>query len=423
MARMDLANCFGLVNGKWIGEPPAYVQKELRPGASEVPRPTLIQWVKNAPWILITSPNFVWACIALLLYGVFPYQLGPDSTAAAAPVSLSFFTERFPLWFTVTIGYAAFWHGILYFQRAANRPFIQARTYNLDKVGHNLAWTTSGVAIWTIFENIFCYLWASGRLAYIPDMTSFGSIGGGLAFAAALAAVPLWRSFHFYWAHRFLHMDAVYKQVHSLHHRNTDVEPFSGLCMHPVEHLYYFACIAPSLVFYCSPFAFLWNGVHLLLSPAASHSGYEDHFQSDVFHYMHHRYFECNYAGTDAAFMDLFFGTFKGSFDEIDQLEDPSPRDDAKSTLSGYPTLEFSVYLGASALCMIPMGLSSFSSSVVTGLGPVAIAPLVSSCFQSRRGVAPTKMSAIGNSIHILMGFLCCCLPIAYLSWLCRIEY
>jgi len=79
--------------------------------------------------------------------------------------------------------------------------------------------------------------------------------------------------------HRLLHFKPLYQQVHSLHHRNTDVEPFSGLCMHPIEHLYYYACILPSLVFFASPFAFLWNGVHLLLAPAASHSGWEDHFQ------------------------------------------------------------------------------------------------------------------------------------------------
>jgi hypothetical protein len=68
-------------------------------------------------------------------------------------------------------------------------------------------------------------------------------------------------------------------QVHSLHHRNTDVEPFAGLAMHPVEHLYYYACILPSLVCLASPFHFVWNGIHMLLAPAASHSGWEDHFQ------------------------------------------------------------------------------------------------------------------------------------------------
>ena len=43
-----------------------------------------------------------------------------------------------------------------------------------------------------------------------------------------------------------------------------------------------------------SPFHMLFNGMHLLLSPAGSHSGWEDHVQSDQFHYLHHAKFECN---------------------------------------------------------------------------------------------------------------------------------
>ena len=106
----------------------------------------------------------------------------------------------------------------------------------------------------------------------------------------------------------FIPIKAVYKYVHSLHHRNTDIEPFAGLSMHPVEHLYYyrlvnfvdllnthsessfflyiycsyyclvvldlpcllfllFSCVGPSLVLFASPFAFLWNGIHLMISP------------------------------------------------------------------------------------------------------------------------------------------------------------
>ena len=99
----------------------------------------------------------------------------------------------------------------------------------------------------------------------------------------------------------------MYKYIHSLHHRNTDIEPFAGvaikkspslyiccsvtgLSMHPVEHLYYFSCLGPSFLVYTTPFAFMWNGVHLLISPAASHSGWEDHFQADQYHYLHHRF-------------------------------------------------------------------------------------------------------------------------------------
>lgn len=421
-------NWFGLVRGRYIGEPPLYVNKLLNPGLSNVPIPTLFGWTQNAPLVLLATPNFVWAVIAYLFYRFAPYDLTPASAAYNSPFSLQFFSERFPLWFGLTAGYASFWHIALYFFKLANRPFLPQRTYNFDKVAHNVFWTTSGIAIFTVFENMFCHLWATGRLSYVIDADSFGTVSGMGLFLLALALVPLWRSIHFYFAHRFLHMDALYKQVHSLHHRNTDVEPFSGLCMHPVEHLYYFACIAPSLVFYCSPFAFLWNGIHLLLSPAASHSGYEDHFQSDVFHYMHHRYFECNYAGTDAAFLDHWFGTFKGTFDECDRsAEGPAPRDDAKSRLSLVPTREFITYLVSSAVCCVPWILRSSvpvsmleaaGSSALVGFGPAAVASIVSHAFGSRRGITPVRMTTFGNALHLAIGMLFCAIPVAYMCWL-----
>jgi sterol desaturase/sphingolipid hydroxylase (fatty acid hydroxylase superfamily) len=420
----DFSNWFGLHNGKFIGEPPSYVDKSLPPGVSEVPKPTVVGWIQRAPSVLLTSPNFLWAGIALLLYGLAPYDLSASSAAAGGPLTTRFFLERFPLWLAVTLGYDTFWHVALYVFRLASRPFLASRIYSIDKVVHNIFWTTSGVAIWTVFENVVCYLWATSRLSYIPDGASFGTLFGGLAFLAALGGVPLWHSFHFYFAHRFIHMDDMYKQVHSLHHRNTDVEPFSGLCMHPVEHLYYFACVLPSLVFYCSPFAFLWNGVHLLLSPGASHSGYEDHFQSDAFHYMHHRYFECNYAGTDAAFMDHMFGTFQGSFRDEDRTN-PAPREDAKSTLRLLPTGEFVAYLVGSGLCFLPLALPLSSTLVgvgsealLAGVGPVLVASLVSKLWATRRGVSPRKMSLFGTAFHTVLGLLFCCFPIAYMSWL-----
>ena len=46
-----------------------------------------------------------------------------------------------------------------------------------------------------------------------------------------------------------------------------------------LEKLYLYSCVGPSLILFASPFAFMWNGVHLLISPAASHrSGSSDSF-------------------------------------------------------------------------------------------------------------------------------------------------
>lgn len=426
-----MQNMFGMVNGKYFGESPLYVNTDLPAGMTDLPRPTVVSWIRKAPFVLVTTPNFVWAVMSLALYTLAPYNLGPGSPASLAPMSWAFFMERFPIWFAITFGYFSFWHITLYGLNMAKRPFIADRSYNLDKVVHNAFWTTSGIAIWTVFENVFAFLWATGRLPYIPDMISFSTPLGLLSFISVLMGIPLWRSIHFYFAHRFLHYTPLYKQVHSLHHRNTDIEPFSGLCMHPVEHLYYFACILPSLVLYCSPFAIAWNGMHLLLSPAASHSGYEDHFQSDIFHYLHHRYFECNYAGSDAAFMDITFGTFKGSFNDhpIDKYG-PKARDDAKSTLRLLPTKEFITYLAGSSLCVVPWGyytlynqpISPNSALVVSslvGFGPVILSVINSRIYSSGNTTHPVKMSPISNLLHLFFGTLFCSIPITYACLLC----
>jgi sterol desaturase/sphingolipid hydroxylase (fatty acid hydroxylase superfamily) len=369
---------------------------------------------------------------------MFPYDLSKGSVAYSSPLSLRFFAERLPLWMIVTFGYNAFWHITLYILGWAERPFIQNRKYNVEKVLHNLFWSASGVVIWTAFENVFAFLWATGRLPYLSDDVAFSTAAGFFRFVAGLVMVPAWRDFHFYFAHRLLHFKPMFNQVHSLHHRNTDIEPFSGLTMHPVEHLYYYACILPSLVCFASPFHFLWNGVHLLLSPGASHSGWEDHFQSDGFHYMHHRYFECNYAGSGAGFLDRKFDTFMSNFKDEGGGK-IKPRDDAKSTLKGVPSQEFVVYLLASAACVGIWAYAAVSVasgtmhvtpmvavllSFLCGFGPVLVACVMTIV---QRGVPaliePFHEKPLYQSIfHIMVGSIFCSLSVAWPAYLSLVS-
>jgi len=111
------------------------------------------------------------------------------------------------------------------------------------------------------------------------------------------------------------HIRPLYKYVHSLHHKNTDPEPWSGLCMHPIEHLYYFSCTALPAFFLQSPFHVMYSGQHAMLSPAEAHSGWEDHNGGDLMHYIHHAKFECNY-GDGSFVMDKIFGTFRDSLEK-----------------------------------------------------------------------------------------------------------
>jgi hypothetical protein len=38
---------FGMVRGKYFGEPPLYVDKNRPPGMTDLPRPTVQSWIMN----------------------------------------------------------------------------------------------------------------------------------------------------------------------------------------------------------------------------------------------------------------------------------------------------------------------------------------------------------------------------------------
>jgi sterol desaturase/sphingolipid hydroxylase (fatty acid hydroxylase superfamily) len=380
----------GMHQGHFWAASPASIDTTKPPLTSVIPAPTLVAWASSNMKLehIIWSPNLVWIAISVALYMAFPYDDRLFAVGSQGPVTEAFFRERLPLWMAVVLGYFAFWHVTI--ESWCRRSFVPNRPYRVAKVLHNVLYCASGVVIWVGFENVFVFLWATGRLAYMPDKDALATPANAALLALGMVLIPIWRDGHFYFAHRYIHFRPLFRYVHSLHHRNTDVEVFSGLCMHPVEHLYYYACILPCLLVpsLCSPLHFHFIGVHMLLAPAASHSGYEDHWQADAFHYYHHRYFEVNYAGLGCSFFDTWFGSFCGTLREKTPV---AIRDDAKATIdvfSSPPTVEFSLYMIASAACVAawisavqPGGvmaqyLSGREAAALAGYGPVAIAVL-----------------------------------------------
>jgi len=299
----------GTTKGSFF-EAPSWVNKEMAAGRTN-------QAVVYGDWMKVLkgyytaayffySPNLVWFAIAALGYYLFPY----DFEAAKEGLAVKWVLYRFLVNFVITFGYFGFWNLSLYKWGWGKRKFNTTKNPTASRMFHNMWYSLWGVIQWTAWEACFVTAYASGRLPYVDDDEAFSTPLNILKMAAWTLFVPLWRDFHFYFAHRLLHYRVLYKHVHSLHHRNSDIEPFSGLCMHPIEHLFYFSCVGPSLFIHASPFIMMWNGIHLLISPAASHSGWEDHFQSDQFHYLHHAKFECNY-GTSGPPLDKLFGTFR----------------------------------------------------------------------------------------------------------------
>ncbi|MDZ4816812.1 MAG: sterol desaturase family protein [Verrucomicrobiota bacterium] len=180
-----------------------------------------------------------------------------------------------------------------------------------NQVYDNIFWScVSAVPIWTAYE-VF-YMWAAAN-HWVPYVSWTEH---PIYCTVWMLLIPIWREFHFYWIHRLIHWKRIYRYVHSLHHKNVNPGPWSGLAMHPIEHIFYFSVVLIHWVVPSHPIHFLFNAQHTALTPAGGHHGFEGPIldgkipTGSYFHYLHHRYFECNY-GEATLPLDKLFGTFR----------------------------------------------------------------------------------------------------------------
>ena len=181
-----------------------------------------------------------------------------------------------------------------------------------NQLADNIFWTlASGVTTWTAYEVLLFWAMSNG---YAPLLLFSDH---PIWFIALFALTPLWISFHFYWIHRALHWRPLYNLAHRLHHRNNNVGPWSGLSMHPIEHVLFFSSILIHFVIAAHPIHILFHMQHQSLTAATSHTGFsglwvknKNRLALGTFHHqMHHRYHDCNYGNLEVPF-DKWFGSF-----------------------------------------------------------------------------------------------------------------
>ena len=189
-----------------------------------------------------------------------------------------------------------------------------------DNMFHTLIFA---VPIITAYESVTYWAFANGYLGFM-DFTASPVIFWGW-FALLILLAPVIHSIHFYLGHRLLHVPFLYKRVHALHHKNVEIGPWSGLAMHPVEHIIYFSTVIVQWLLALHPVNALFQ-IHLAaFYPALSHSGFEKLQMGSKlnidggnhFHYLHHKYFECNYGGSLAP-LDKLFNTYHDGTEEAD---------------------------------------------------------------------------------------------------------
>ncbi|MDA9894178.1 sterol desaturase family protein [bacterium] len=187
-----------------------------------------------------------------------------------------------------------------------------------NQVHDNMFWSLgSGVLQVTVLQVLVMWLMANG---YVPTINLTSN---PILFIAGLMLLPIWSAFHFYWVHRLLHVPFLYKRVHALHHRNVNIGPWSGLSMHPVEHLLYLSSLLIHCVIPSHPIHLYFHVIYLAPGAAMTHTGYEDLLIKDkrklalgsFYHQLHHRYYECNYGNQEMPW-DRLFRTFHDGSDE-----------------------------------------------------------------------------------------------------------
>jgi sterol desaturase/sphingolipid hydroxylase (fatty acid hydroxylase superfamily) len=280
----------------------------------------IVKWLFGYPSYVLPW-NLFYAAVAV---GVWLYLTPAAETLQTfAPGWIAFVLARNAA--LVLLFFGAF-HLRLYIRKAQGQAF----KYNpkwLDgdhptflfrnQTRENMFWTlASGVPIWTAYEVVTLWAFANG---YIPWV---GWAAHPVYLAVLMLLIPLLREVHFYLVHRLLHVPFLYRTVHRLHHNNVNPGPWSGLSMHPVEHLLYFSGVLIHWLVPSHPVHALFHLMHAGLSPVPGHTGFEKvvvgkrgTVDTDCYaHYLHHKYFECNYADGSIP-LDQWFGTFHDGSD------------------------------------------------------------------------------------------------------------
>eukprot|EP01063_Lacrimia_lanifica_P004349 TRINITY_DN1241_c0_g1_i1.p1 TRINITY_DN1241_c0_g1~~TRINITY_DN1241_c0_g1_i1.p1 ORF type:complete len:504 (+),score=170.92 TRINITY_DN1241_c0_g1_i1:49-1560(+) len=307
--------------------PPTWVDMDKAPGYTTQPHvapekmgvghiATVLKGTFN-PVGFAYSPNLVWLAIAAVAYVQCPMELDSEG---ARTLSWEYCLKRIQLHYAITISFYGFWTVAINVLGLASRPFPSQTEQGppLSRFIHNVWYSMWGAAQASIWDLLCAYVFANGRVPYATDAEAFAPGVTGAITVLMILAVGELRNAHFFFAHVMIHLNFLYKWVHSLHHRNVSLDVWSGLCMHPVEHVYYYG--GCGIVMFLgsflglSPFVVFWINIHTTLAAAAGHSGMEGAWQSEQFHTLHHAKFECNYGGSNV--LDLVFGTCREKFGE-----------------------------------------------------------------------------------------------------------
>lgn len=94
-----------------------------------------------------------------------------------------------------------------------------------------------GFLIWILLKT-------EKRIPFYSDVSHFPLYYWVFTIVLLTIGFELW----FYWTHRLLHTQPLYRLIHHEHHKSTSVQPLTGYALHPIEYFIYWI-YSPAVVF------------------------------------------------------------------------------------------------------------------------------------------------------------------------------
>ena len=212
--------------------------------------------------------------------------------------------------FAVVIGRYALIAGLFYcifyvwFPQRWKQRKIANKSYKKDQFRKEILWSSITSVIFALAGSVLILLWQEGYTKIYVNVNDYPIWWLPLSLVIAM----LLHETYYYWLHRWMHLPAVFRMLHKIHHNSHITSPWTAFSFHPLEGFSQ-AVFLPLLlvVFPMHPYVILTQLTIMTLSSVINHldieiypANFHRHFLGRWFigathHSLHHKQFKYNY--------------------------------------------------------------------------------------------------------------------------------
>ena len=244
----------------------------------------------------------------------------PDFTSGFWPLILT------AIFFVVVSGRYFLVAGIFYlvfyawFPKKYEARKINKKDYKAGQFKKEIKYSLMSSFIFAIAGAITVILWQKGYTKVYTEIDLFG----WWYLPVSLLMYMLLQETYYYWTHRWMHIPAVYRMVHKVHHDSHIASPFTAFSFHPLEGLlqaiflpillmiipiHYYVIIFLLVIM---SFSSVINHLDIEIYPKKAFNSWAKWVIGATHHSLHHKYYKYNF-GLYFTFWDRIKKTEGGS--------------------------------------------------------------------------------------------------------------